>query len=168
MDCIICCDTMPENQMKQLECSHTLCMVCLSRLRTRSCPFCRHAITIPYIQSLLPTLPDTEIEPDASLYTQNIEGMIFQLYYPIPDLENENLIYPPTRRRRRALNRHTRTNTSTNNIPTNLSTTEVATIRALLQPQKEKLPPAKESISDRNRQKKRTLFSDRTVLRKLN
>lgn len=45
MDCDICYETVTEDKLQILECAHTLCKSCLSKLRNRNCPFCRNPIS---------------------------------------------------------------------------------------------------------------------------
>ncbi|KAK5920137.1 hypothetical protein CgunFtcFv8_023976 [Champsocephalus gunnari] len=55
LECAICCDPYDNifKTPKQLDCSHTFCLECLSRLAFVSlslhllCPFCRHPTTLP-------------------------------------------------------------------------------------------------------------------------
>ena len=43
-ECPICYIEIPENAFKILECKHSLCNLCFSKLRSRVCPFCRYPI----------------------------------------------------------------------------------------------------------------------------
>ena len=44
MECTICYETVHEGEIQVLECAHSLCQICLGRLRSRICPFCRTSI----------------------------------------------------------------------------------------------------------------------------
>ena len=44
MECYICYETVEEGEIRVLECAHSLCQRCLSRLRVHICPFCRTSI----------------------------------------------------------------------------------------------------------------------------
>lgn len=60
MECPICYDTVSEDKYQKLECIHSLCKLCLSRLHQRACPFCREPISFSFIQMLLPTNNDDD------------------------------------------------------------------------------------------------------------
>ncbi len=44
MECLICCDIRSVGKLVYLECLHSLCNFCLSKLRQPVCPYCRTVI----------------------------------------------------------------------------------------------------------------------------
>ena len=44
MECRICYETVTKDNIEFLECTHSLCQSCLSKLRNSLCPFCRAPI----------------------------------------------------------------------------------------------------------------------------
>ena len=44
MECGICYETVANDNIEILECAHSLCQLCLGKLRQRVCPFCRTPI----------------------------------------------------------------------------------------------------------------------------
>lgn len=100
MECQICFNTVIlENIIQLTECSHSLCKLCLERLRNRNCPFCRAEINLPEIpQNLLPT----EVESDF-LFDEIVEEELHQIdinVYIDMDIRTRN------RRQNRYINRH--------------------------------------------------------------
>lgn len=47
MECPVCYEKAAEDKCQVLECAHSLCKKCLSKLRQRNCPLCRAPINIP-------------------------------------------------------------------------------------------------------------------------
>ena len=103
MECRICYETVTEDAIKVLGCSHSLCQICLSNLRNRTCPFCRAPIETP-IETLSPQLLPLIISPSIL----HIETAI------------------PTQSRRRI--RHPRTFPSRGQVPLDLTIDEVSEI----------------------------------------
>lgn len=55
MECNICYENVTEDNIEFLECSHSLCQPCLSKLRNSLCPFCRAPIR--NVQDVPPPCP---------------------------------------------------------------------------------------------------------------
>jgi len=66
MECRICYENVPSNNLEILECSHSLCKKCLGKLRCLLCPFCRN----PIIRSVTKKVVITQ-EIDYDIYVSN-------------------------------------------------------------------------------------------------
>lgn len=67
MECHICYEIVTEDNIEFLECSHSLCQSCLSKLRNSLCPFCRAPIRYVQVTPLLET-PPTPISSPIQLH----------------------------------------------------------------------------------------------------
>lgn len=81
MECRICYETVTEDNLEILECTHSLCQSCLGNLRHRICPFCRTPIGGP----ALPPPRDETLQP-----------LLLHL-----DISLDIVVQPRRRRRRR-------------------------------------------------------------------
>jgi hypothetical protein len=97
MECPVCYEKVTEDNCQDLECSHSLCKLCLSRLHQRICPLCRAPITFSYVQRLLPAVEDTDEDNEwESTHSYEFE---FSVEVRIPHIQRRR------RRRRRERNR---------------------------------------------------------------
>jgi hypothetical protein len=129
MECQVCYETATEDEYKKLECSHSLCKLCLSKLRQPKCPFCRATIILPYKEQLLPVQNDDE---DFNLNeVDNVELIDVNMYNFDFSLEMNNY-NPRIRHRRRRMNRRSNReitlNTDISRIPTNITEEEISEI----------------------------------------
>lgn len=128
MECQVCYETATEDEYKKLECSHSLCKLCLSKLRQPKCPFCRAPINLPYREQLLPVQNDDE---DFNLTEiNNIESIDINIYnfdYSL-EMNNYNQRVRNRRRRTRRSGRERTVNTDISRIPTNISEEEISEI----------------------------------------
>lgn len=97
MDCPICYETVPEDDRKVLQCNHSLCCGCLSKLRANTCPFCRAPIN---------TDNNVQLNDD----DREFEDEIIEVYLPIIHHYGTYAQMQQTQRRqmRRLRRRHTR------------------------------------------------------------
>lgn len=129
MECQVCYETATEDEYKKLECSHSLCKFCLSKLRQHKCPFCRAPIILPNKEQLLPVLNDDEgfnFNDDNNL--EVIEIDMYNYDFSL-DINNYNQRVRHRRRRRnRCPNRERTVNADISRIPTNISEEEISEI----------------------------------------
>lgn len=125
MECQVCYETATEDDYQELECSHSLCKLCLSKLCQRKCPFCRAPINLPYKEQLLPVQNDDEDfylneDDNVGWVDVNIHNFDFSL-----EINNYNQRVRHRRRRNRRSYRERTVNTDISRIPTIISEEEV-------------------------------------------
>lgn len=160
MDCPICYDVVEGDKVRKLNCEHTLCMICLQRLRSKLCPFCRAPITIPYKQRLLPTNNDEdELDLDDSFFWEDVDGYEFefsvQIAIPQRRRRHRSLSFsdvtpvPRRRARRRRRRIHSDSDAEPPVVPLVVDPDEIVTPTPVLMT--ERAEPQSESDKDRQR-----------------
>lgn len=147
MECGICYDTVTEENFKVLECNHSICKCCFSKLRSYTCPFCRTPIP-SYFDQLLPSF---ESDTEDNFLIINVYDDFTDDTPIIPRIRNE--------RRRRRRPRPRNESNQQNSIPSILTSEEVRSITQqisnIIMPN-ENIIVYNDSISDRNQQRQRT------------
>jgi hypothetical protein len=141
MECGICYSIIPEENFKVLECMHSICQSCFSKLHSYTCPFCRTPI---------------------SELNKNIFNNYSDDYHDDDDNNGIfEILYNQTTNRRSRRNRRSRARRNhPNNVPQNISTQDINAIRqqiSTLQLPTEIITYNNESIPDNNRQRLRSI-----------
>ena len=142
MECGICYGIIPEENFKVLECMHSICQSCFSKLHSYTCPFCRTPIS-ELTKNIVNDYSDDNNDDN------NDNNEIIEI------LHNQ----PTNRRSRRSRRPRTRRNYP-NNIPQNISTQDINAIRqqiSTLHLPTEIITYNNESIPDNNRQRLRSI-----------
>lgn len=95
MECPVCYETVNTNIVQKLECNHSLCKICLDRLRTPCCPLCRANITIVCRRNLLPVDNSTE---DVEFVSFDEETQTYELEFSI-EIQLPSFVHRSRRRR---------------------------------------------------------------------
>lgn len=91
MECPVCYEKAADDNYQKLECNHSLCKSCLSKLRQRNCPLCRSPINF----GILPMAPDNSDE----ILWERVDAYNFEFSVEVQSV-------PVRRRRRRRRRRH--------------------------------------------------------------
>lgn len=150
MECPVCYETAADDKYQTLECTHSLCKLCLSRLRQRICPLCRAPIKISYRRQLLPTAADDEF----NWSPEDIEWERVNSYEFEFSVEVRTTRLSRRRRRRNRSGRNRGTQVGLPRIPIIISDANMADMSASVSvPSEEPTPVATEN--DHRRQKTR-------------
>jgi hypothetical protein len=139
MECPICYEEVTETACQKLECAHSVCKVCFSRLHQCRCPLCRAPITFLSRSNLSDDEQDEGIEWE-NIYTYDFEFSV------------ETRMSRINRRRRRRERTRARESNVIPNIPDVISPRHLAEASAAII-QNERIELVSEP--DKNRQKVR-------------
>ena len=147
MECPICYEKAAEDDCQVLECTHSLCKNCLSKLRQRICPLCRASINIP--SKFMPSILED------NTYDWNIEDIEWERVEIYDSDFRIQIRNRRSRNRRRSrLERNREMLEASSRIPDVVSDVHIAEIMYGISIFRDISIPAR-SVSDKQQQKKR-------------
>ena len=145
IECGICYESKIGADFEVLDCNHSICKCCLSKLRSHTCPFCRNPIP-SYFDKLLPNENDY-------IFPNDNENIPYEI-----DIEL-TILTQRTRQRQRQRRRRENRNTFQNNYEENSSIVSNSHMNDILNQinitlnNQQNIVHKKESISDKHKHK---------------
>ena len=115
MECRICYETVTEEKILYLECTHSLCKICVGKLVKQICPFCR-----------------TEIKHNESTMNKK-ENNEYNIRANFEDIFLDTELLVPRQQRRRRRRRRSEIIQQEINIPIMLSVTDISQISEIIE-----------------------------------